>query len=102
MLYTSYVKACEGHEATYFPVDQMDKLKEVLEAKLEEYNENVGSMNLVLFDVAMEHISRIARIIHLPVGSALCVGVGGSGKQSLSKLTAFIMGYDVIRIVVTS
>lgn len=21
LLYTSYVKACEGHEATYFPVD---------------------------------------------------------------------------------
>lgn len=80
LLYTSYVKACEGHEATYFPVDQMEALKVILEAKLEEYNENVGSMNLVLFDVAMEHISRIARIIHLPVGSALCVGVGGSGK----------------------
>jgi dynein heavy chain len=102
LLYTSYVAACEGHEANYKPVDTMEKLKEILEQKLEEYNENVGSMNLVLFDVAMEHISRIARIINLPVGSALCVGVGGSGKQSLSKLTSFILGYDVIRIVVTS
>jgi dynein heavy chain len=102
LLYTSYVLACEGHEANYVPVSTMDKLKEILEQKLEEYNENVGSMNLVLFDVAMEHISRIARIVNLPVGSALCVGVGGSGKQSLSKLTSFILGYDVIRIVVTS
>ena len=59
-------------------------------------------MNLVLFDVAMEHVSRIARIIDLPVGSALLVGVGGSGKQSLAKLSAFILGYDVVRIVVTS
>lgn len=50
----------------------------------------------------MEHISRIARIIDLPVGSALLVGVGGSGKQSLAKLSAFILGYDVMRIVVTS
>jgi dynein heavy chain len=50
----------------------------------------------------MEHISRIARIIFLPVGSALLVGVGGSGKQSLAKLTSFILGYDVVRIVVTS
>ena len=50
----------------------------------------------------MEHISRIARIIDLPVGNSLLVGVGGSGKQSLSKLSAFILGYDVIRIVVTT
>mmetsp|Transcript_20734 Transcript_20734/g.31852 ORF Transcript_20734/g.31852 Transcript_20734/m.31852 type:complete len:370 (+) Transcript_20734:8490-9599(+) len=50
----------------------------------------------------MEHISRIARIISLPVGSALLVGVGGSGKQSLAKLSSFILGYDVVRIVVTS
>jgi dynein heavy chain len=35
----------------------------VLEAALEEYNENVARMDLVLFDQAMEHISRICRII---------------------------------------
>jgi len=50
----------------------------------------------------MEHICRIARIIDLPVGNALLVGVGGSGKQSLSKLAAFILSYDVVRIVVTT
>lgn len=59
-------------------------------------------MNLVLFTQAMEHISRIARIIFLPVGSALLVGVGGSGKQSLAKLSSFILGYDVVRVVVTT
>lgn len=59
-------------------------------------------MNLVLFTQAMEHISRIARIIDLPVGSALLVGVGGSGKQSLAKLSSFILGYDVVRVVVTT
>jgi len=80
----------------------MEHLKGVLEAKLEEYKEAVASMNLVLFDAAMEHISRIARIIDLPVGSALLVGVGGSGKQSLAKLSAFLLSYDVVRIVVTS
>ena len=59
-------------------------------------------MNLVLFDQAMEHIARICRIIDLPVGNALLVGVGGSGKQSLAKLSAFILSYDVFRIVVAS
>jgi dynein heavy chain len=80
----------------------MEHLKGVLEAKLEEYNETIATMNLVLFDQAMEHISRIARIIDLPVGSALLVGVGGSGKQSLAKLSSFILSYDVVRIVVAS
>lgn len=50
LIYTSYVLACEGHEPNYVPIKDMEHLKGVLEAKLEEYNENVGSMNLVLFD----------------------------------------------------
>jgi dynein heavy chain len=80
LIYTSYVAACEGHEPAYLPIKGMEHLKGILEAKLEEYNEAIASMNLVLFNQAMEHISRIARIIDLPVGSALLVGVGGSGK----------------------
>ena len=102
IIYTSFVAAAEGHEKAYLPIRDIAHLKNVLENKLAEYNENVSTMNLVLFEQAMEHISRISRIIDLPVGNALLVGVGGSGKQSLSKLSAYILGYDVVRIVVTT
>ena len=102
LIYTSFIAMAKGHEPAYKPVEEMDELKAVLEAKLAEYNEAVSVMDLVLFNQAMEHISRIARILFQPCGNALMVGVGGSGKQSLSKLTAFILNQEVFRIVVAT
>jgi hypothetical protein len=78
----------------------MATLKTVLEAKLQEYNESNPMMDLVLFDDAMSHITRIARIISNPAGNAMLIGVGGSGKQSLSKLAAFICGYETKQLAV--
>ena len=102
LIYTSFMAMCAGHEPAYKPVDEYEQLKNVLEAKLLEYNESISTMDLVLFNQAMEHITRIARILFQPCGNALLVGVGGSGKQSLSKLTAFILNQDIFRIVVAS
>lgn len=58
-------------------------------------------MDLVLFEQATEHITRISRIISNPAGNAMLIGVGGSGKQSLSRLAAFINGFEVRQLQVT-
>ena len=102
LIFTNFISVAKGHEPAYKNVTDEDELKKVLNDKLEEYNDQIASMDLVLFTIACEHITRIARIVDQPCGNALLVGVGGSGKQSLSKLTAFILGQDVFRIVVTS
>merc|ERR1719171_1560681 len=100
-IFTSFMSIIAGSDKMYMPIPDMAKLKKSLEEKLAEYNETFAAMELVLFNIAMEHICRICRIVDLPCGNALLVGVGGSGKQSLAQLSCFIMSVDIVRILVT-
>lgn len=65
---------------------------------LEEYSYENKAMNLVLFNDAIEHCTRIHRIIRFKKGCALLVGFGGSGKQSLTKLATFTANYTLFTI----
>ncbi|XP_075778342.1 dynein axonemal heavy chain 11 isoform X4 [Pelodiscus sinensis] len=82
----------------YMPVKKWEVLRKILTETLENYNELNSSMNLVLFEDAMQHVCRISRILEAPRGYALLVGVGGSGKQSLSRLAAYICSFDMFQI----
>jgi len=86
----------------YVEVRDMADLTKVTEAFLEDYNQvEKSQMPLVLFTSAIDHIARISRILRQPFGNALLVGVGGSGRQSLTKLASFIADYDCFQIEVT-
>lgn len=78
-------------------------MKKKFDWLLQEYNydENNIEMNLVLFDDALSHITKIYRIIRFPLGHALLVGYGGSGKQSLTKLALFTAKYRLFMITLT-
>ena len=89
-------------DKVYDMIPNMAKMSHVLEDALREYNETNATMDLVLFEDAMKHIARIVRVVMNSGGHALLVGVGGSGKQSLSRLAAFICGFQVMQIVISS
>ena len=52
---------------------------------------------LIVYRYVLEHLSRIARVLRIPGGNALLVGVGGSGRQSLTRLAAFMSGLTVFQ-----
>ncbi|CAJ1396873.1 unnamed protein product [Effrenium voratum] len=97
---TAFISEASGPDRHYLPAQDMQQIRKVVEAKLEAYNNEHATMNLVLFDDAVFHVCRICRITGNPCGSALLVGVGGSGKQSLARLASFINGQEVLTILV--
>lgn len=62
-------------------------MTKIVEDYLEDYNQvNTAKMNLVMFMDAIRHMSRISRVIRQPLGNALLLGMGGSGRQSQTRL----------------
>jgi dynein heavy chain len=66
---------------------------------LEEYNNlTKKQMDLVLFDFAIMHCIRILRVIAMARGNCFLVGLGGTGRQSLSKLATFMADFNTFDI----
>ena len=89
-------------------IDDLSALISKMDSYQEEYNQDIAfiiggprkQMKLVMFLDACEHIARIARIIRQPQGNALVLGVGGSGRQSLSRMATYLTGYKLFQIEV--
>lgn len=65
------------------------QMMQVIEEYMEDYNQiNTTKLKLVLFMDALSHICRISRTLRQALGNALLLGVGGSGRNSLTQLTS--------------
>lgn len=102
LLFGDYLLAMNPEEVRlYEDMGTYDNVKPVMEEILDQYNQKNKRMNLVFFDDALDHLTRVHRTIRLEQGNLLLVGVGGSGKQSLTRLGAFAAGCEVFEITLT-
>jgi hypothetical protein len=89
----------------YERVPNLGELRQRVAAALAAFNEapppGAKVMDLVLFRDALEHLLRISRLLSMPRGNALLVGVGGSGRQSLTRLAAYLAKHTVFQISLT-
>lgn len=76
----------------YDEVTDFPKLREFLYDKLDDYRREpkMAKMDIVLFKDAIIHVCKIYRVITMKRGHTLLVGVGGSGRHSLTRLAAYV------------
>eukprot|EP00605_Chrysophyceae_sp_TOSAG23-4_P000236 GSChrysophyteH1.ASY1.ANO1.273.1 assembled CDS len=84
-------------------VHDYPKLRAIVEEKLEDYNmePKLLPMDLAMFSDATMHITRIYRILSQARGNMMLIGVGGSGRSSLARLSSYIASMNVFTIEIT-
>uniref|UniRef100_A0A3B4T6A4 Dynein axonemal heavy chain 6 n=1 Tax=Seriola dumerili TaxID=41447 RepID=A0A3B4T6A4_SERDU len=100
IIFGDFIKVgAEKEDRLYEDLTDMNKIQTVLQDYLDDYNMTFSKKTkLVFFQDAVEHVSRIARMIRQERGNSLLVGVGGTGKQSLTRLAAHMCGYRCFEI----
>lgn len=102
-MFTDVPSAEADTSAGYTEEPDLISLQTRLEETLHEYNglNAKAPLSLALFLYAIEHVCRVLRVLRMQ-GHIVNVGVGGSGRTSLSILAAYLQGMVVHQVEVGS
>ncbi|XP_070520949.1 dynein axonemal heavy chain 10 [Cardiocondyla obscurior] len=103
MFYGDFRNACNEDEPRFYE-DLLDyeAVYSLFQEIFEEYNEkNRTKLQMVLFNDALEHLTRVHRALRMHRGHVLIIGMDGSGKKSIIKLASFAAGYQLFQIVLS-
>ncbi|KAJ8664279.1 hypothetical protein QAD02_005941 [Eretmocerus hayati] len=101
LLFGNYMEP-DADPRIYDEISDFNDLNEKMEYYLSEYNAMSKSpMSLVLFRYAVEHVSRVSRVLQQDSGHALLAGVGGSGRASSTRLATSMCDYALYTIEMT-
>eukprot|EP01062_Namystynia_karyoxenos_P078362 TRINITY_DN805_c0_g2_i2.p1 TRINITY_DN805_c0_g2~~TRINITY_DN805_c0_g2_i2.p1 ORF type:complete len:4436 (+),score=1940.78 TRINITY_DN805_c0_g2_i2:809-13309(+) len=90
LLYADFLER-NVEDRVYEELEDLDNARKTVEDYLDLFNQTARKkMPLVIFTYVLEHVARISRVIKLPFGHCLLIGVGGSGRQSCTRLAAHI------------
>jgi len=94
-LYYGNFMEMHAQDKEYQEIEEKEKLVGTLEEYIGEYNSisKSNKINIYLFEEAIALLMKINRIIASPFGNALLIGLGGSGRHTMSRLAAYMQDY---------
>ncbi|XP_033238860.1 dynein heavy chain 3, axonemal [Drosophila pseudoobscura] len=101
LFYGNYMEP-DAEPKFYDEGESYEKLEKLMKYYLREYNSFSSTrMDLVMFRFAIEHVSRVSRVLQMPRGNILMVGMGGSGRRSSCRLAAYIADCRLMTVQVS-
>ena len=86
----------------YEEILDQDSVSKKVESHLEDYNSvSKKPMQLVLFWYAIYNLLKISRVIKLEQVHVLLIGLGGSGRNSLSRFAVYLRDYHLVELDMT-
>ena len=102
-VFCAFLTDKDDDEVIYEELTNYKKARSIVEEKLEDYNMEPKAipMDLAMFRDAVMHICRIHRVLCQPRGNLMLIGVGGSGRSSLARLSAYVAKMSTFSIEIT-